>query len=161
MEVLGPAFHVTIEDILKLTEFNEDICYNISEIEMFQPLASLDTWGLEIKTAEKLTEKDMIKDLTNDGRSRQLSILLYESIPFALYQYIGKGNVNNEVIFNKDVYLKFLKDYMNEYIEKKSDIKVVDLNSEYKAENYDFGVFIIEDKCITSICKTDLATYKK
>lgn len=158
MEVLGHSFQGTIEDILNLNVVSEERCYNLNEIEMFQSISNLDTWGLNLETEDKLTEKDVIRDLTNDGRSRQLSILLYDNQPFALYQYMGRGNVENEVIFNKEVYLDFLKAYMTEYVEKKSSMTVADLQQEYTASNYDFGVFIMEDNTITSVCKTTLDT---
>lgn len=161
MEILGQSFQGTIEDILNLESFSEDRCYSIDEIEMFNSISNLDTWGMDMETEAKLTERDIIKDLTNDCRSRQLSVLIYEDIPFGLYQYIGKGNVENEVIFNKEVYLKLLKDYMNEFIEKKNNIEVVDMQYEYTARNYDFGVFYIEENAITSICKTKINILKK
>lgn len=160
MEVLGHSFHGTIESILKLQVVREDMCYGYSDFTMFRPIDSLDTWGIELETPKKLLIREVVTDLTNDCRSRAVNILVYEDQPFALYQYRGRGDNENEVIFNKEVYLKFLRDYMNEYLDQQENIEVADTNHEYTAKNYDFGIYILEDDKITSICKTKLEEYQ-
>jgi len=158
MQSLGPQFTQSIQSLLDYPSYDEHPCYEINQLDMFQSIAHLNTWDIELETTKRLTERNLVKDMTHDCRSRQLSILCYNDTPFAMYQYRGRGNYENEVVFNQAVYLQFLSDYMNEYVKHQHTIKTANVTDDYTVYNYDFGVFVLQDGGITSICKTKLDT---
>lgn len=147
------AIETTIERILELNYFNEDKVYGLEEFNIFQPISNLDTWGMDIETEDKIRERNYVLDQCNDGRSRALKVILYNDIPFALYQYIGKGNIENEVIFNKEVYGLLLNDYISEYIQKIGQNNVANITDEYIIENYNMAYFELVDNSL--IAKSD------
>jgi len=141
-----------IQDILKLEHSEEHLVYGLEQYTMFQILSNLDTWGMEMKTSEKLKERNYVFDTCNDGRSRAVKIIFYQNQPFAIYQYIGKGRVENELIFDKSVYEGLIQDYIAEYLKKLEveEMKTGSLDTMYDIENYDFGYFEVENNKLLS-----------
>jgi len=141
-----------IQDILKLEHSAEHPVYGLEQYTMFQILSNLDTWGMEMKTSEKLKERNYVFDTCNDGRSRAVKIIFYQNQPFAIYQYIGKGRVENELIFDKSVYEGLIQDYIAEYLKKLEveEMKTGSLDTMYDIENYDFGYFEVENNKLLS-----------
>jgi hypothetical protein len=141
-----------IEDILKLEHSAEHPVYGLEQYTMFEPLSSLDVWGMEMETGEKITERNYVFDICNDGRSRAVKIVFYEEKPFAIYQYIGKGRIENEVIFDQDVYEGLIKDYIAEYLQKLNTDKMTTgtLETTYHMKNYDLGYFELENNKLVS-----------
>jgi len=144
-----------IEDILKLEHSAEHPVYGLEQYALFEPLSGLDTYGMEMQTSEGLMERNYVFDTCNDGRSRAVKIIFYQNQPFAIYQYIGKGYVENEVIFDKSVYEGLIKDCITEYLKKLEveEMKTGTLTTAYHMENYDFGYFELENNKLIS--KTD------
>lgn len=138
----------TIRRILALEDFSEDKVYGLEEFEIFKPISNLETWGMEIETENNIREKSYVLDQCNDGRSRDLKVISYNDIPFAIYQYIGKGNVENEVIFNKKVYKKLVLDYFSEYISKTTTKNFGDVEDTYIVKNYNMACFEFVDNSL-------------
>jgi hypothetical protein len=141
-----------IEDILKLEHSDEHKVYGVEQYTIFEPLSNLETWGLEMETEEKIRERNYVFDTCNDGRSRAVKIVFYKEKPFAIYQYIGKGRVENEVIFDTIVYESLIKDYVSEYFQKREIDKMTmgTLDTMYHMENYDLGYFELENNKLVS-----------
>lgn len=141
-----------IQDILNLEHSDEHPVYGIEQYTLFEPLSGLDTYGLEMKTREELKERNYVFDTCNDGRSRAVKIIFYKEKPFAIYQYIGRGRVENEVIFDKSVYEELIQDYIAEYLKKieVEEIKTGTLTTNYHMENYDFGYFEVKNNKLFS-----------
>lgn len=156
MGYLGHKFKMEIKDILELPCYQEDQAYGFEELEMFTSLGCLQTWGMDLETPRKVIGRELVTDRTFDCRSRQLTVLIYDGKPFAIYQYIGRGDFRNETIFDKETYLKLMSDYMKEYVSKLDDLKIQPINYEYEINNYDFGVFIEDEGKLVSVCKTKL-----
>lgn len=143
-----------IQEILKLEHSAEHPVYGLEQYALFEPLSGLDTYGMEMKTSEELKERNYVFDMCNDGRSRAVKIIFYQNQPFAIYQYIGKGRVENELIFDKSVYEGLIQDYIAEYLKKLEveEMKTGSLDTMYDIENYDFGYFEVEnDKLISKM----------
>lgn len=138
----------TIETILALDYHSEGRVYGLDEFTIFQPLSNLDTWGMDIETEKKIIERDYVEDNCNDCRSRALRVILYNDTPFAIYQYMGRGNVENEIIFNKEVYEQLLKDYISEYLQKLNTPMVASVTDTYVIKNYNMAYFEVEDNKI-------------
>lgn len=146
-------FETTIRNLLMFEHTREDKFYaDFSQFTIFEPLAALDTFGMSFKTTDDLTQREYVQDLCNDGRSRDVAILFYKEKPFVIFQYRGKGNYENEAIFDKEVYKSFINDYITEYLEQQ-EIKVVKTDSKYIVENYNMAYFQIENNKI--MAKTD------
>lgn len=148
MEIMG----TTIEEILKLDYQNEDKFYTpFSELEMFYALEMISDNTETRVTWDKLTEREYVNDLNNDERARQLTVILYEGVPFAIYQYTGRGDYTNNKIFNIETYKKFVKDYMDEYLDGVAkDRSVAGVTDDYHVHNYNGGYFEIVNNKIES-----------
>lgn len=146
---------MTIEEILSLEHSEEYQFYNIDELDILYPLSVLDTSDISMDIDEHITEREYVTDLCNDQRSRDLRVILYQGIPFAIYQYIGRGHITNEVIFNKEMYFKLLKEYLAEYTIKTSSEsaitsgnKFLSIQDSYEIKNYNGARFNINDNSI-------------
>ncbi|MBP1309048.1 hypothetical protein JOD82_002068 [Paenibacillus sp. 1182] len=144
-DLKSEKMETTIQEILNLKYMREDKVYNLDDLCMFNMLRDLHSYDSE--TQQSLTERSYVRDHCNDSRSRDLNVLLYRDRPFAIYQYMGRGNVENEVVFNKDVYEEFIRDSISEYLSKRlyADTDVVDVNSPYVIQNYNMAYFEIID----------------
>jgi hypothetical protein len=135
----------TINEILKLQHVREDKMYtSFCEFTIFSPIDGMDTYGMELEVMNDLTERVYVQDYCNDGRSRDLNVILYKGRPFAIYQWLGKGYVDNEAIFDKEVYSEFIRDFIHEYLAKK-EVHIVDKDSAYIVKNYDLAYFEIKN----------------
>lgn len=143
---------MTIEEILKLDYISEDDVYGVNELNMFNMLHSIYSYNSDFEIQNLFKERDYVKDYSNDGRSRQVKILLYKDRPFAIYQYIGRGNVENEQVFDVNVYKELIKDYIAEYVAKElsKEIKIADINSPYTMRNSNMAHFEIKENKIYS-----------
>ncbi|MDK2600484.1 hypothetical protein QO179_23590 [Bacillus stercoris] len=139
-----------IRDILKLKYDGGDERVIIEELSMFHCIYNLDTYGMDIKTEELLTERDYVVDTCNDQRSRDLKVIFYKGRPFAIYQYIGKGYTQNEVIFDKTIYGQFLADYFAEYSKVFAFKHGQTIDDIYTISNYNMGYFEFEDGYLVS-----------
>jgi hypothetical protein len=140
---------LTINKILKLTPEREDFCYGYDELPFFQPIIEIINTVQGTETEKQIIQKDYVKDFTNDCRSRQLSVLFYKNKPFALYQYIGKGYVENDVVFDREVYKEMVMDLMTEYFGIR-EIAEISRDQIVNIRNYDMGEFYIEENTLCS-----------
>lgn len=146
-------FETTIKELMKFEHKRVDKFYaDFSEFTIFEPLAGLYTFGMSFKTTDDLIQREYVQDLCNDGRLRDVAILFYKEKPFVIFQYRGKGNYENEAIFDKETYKSFINDYITEYLNQQ-EIKVVEPDSKYTVQNYNMAYFEIENNKI--VAKTD------
>lgn len=116
-----------------------------------EALSGLDNKFQPSQTKEKMKIIEYVKDLTHDGRTRTLSIITYENNPFAVFQYIGKGNVENFHIFDQTTYEKLLGDFVTEHVKHLSkEDESITLDASITIKNYDDGYFSIENNQIVS-----------
>lgn len=147
------TMELSIDQILSLKSYSEDKVYGLDEFEMFQPLSGFDTWNMSLNVEDQLMERELVLDKCFDGRSRSLLVILYKEVPFALYQYMGKGYVKNEVIFDKVIYEDFIRDYINEYLQSLDSIEVSNTNEKYIIQKYNAAHFEIIENGIVSVNK--------
>lgn len=141
---------LTIQQILELEHKNEERLYiPFYDFSIFSPLSELDTDDMEIEVEKQLTERSYVWDNCNDGGARDVIVMLYQNKPFAIYQYIGKGYVSNEKIFDAEVFQQFLRDYVAEYLSKKV-ISEVGKEQSYTIRNYNLAEFVVEDNKLIS-----------
>jgi predicted DNA binding protein len=140
-----------IEDILKLAYDSEEEVYSFGELYMFNMIQNLhdELSDQNFESLKQLKARSYVKDYCRDSRSRELYVMLYKNRPFAMYQYIGRGSAENEEIFDKEVYSEFVKDYIEEYLEKSQFVeKCSQVDSIYTIENYNMAYFEIVDNQI-------------
>lgn len=143
------AITTTIENILKLDCVNEERLYGgFEDFSIFVPIQSLEHYCSNFKSMEHLKVKEYVADYCNDGRSRDLNILTYKGVPFAIYQYMGKGYIENEMVFNQEIYDTFLQDMIKDYLSEMDSCKAVPLDTKYTVRNYNLAHFEIEDNKI-------------
>jgi hypothetical protein len=128
---------MTIEEILKLTPIDEGKSYIMGgEIGFLSPLDTI--------------HNEIPMEFYDNFTFKSLEVLFYNNDPFAMYQYMGRGNYENEAIINKEVYKKFISDATIAAIEN-MDIKIKQKSDMYEIKNYDRGTFIIKKNKIISI----------
>jgi hypothetical protein len=143
---------MTIEEILKLTPQDEGKSYIAGgEIGFLSPLDTIHN-EIPMEFYDNFTFKSYVEDQNNDCRSRSLEILFYRNRPFAMYQYMGRGEYENEAIIDKEVYKEFISNATIAAIEN-TDIKIKQKSDMYEIKNYDRGTFIIKKNKIISINK--------
>lgn len=141
---------LTIQQILDLEHKREERLYiPFYDFTIFSPLSELDTHDIEIEVEKQLTERSYVWDTCNDGGARDVIVMLYQNKPFAIYQYIGKGYVANEKVFDAEVFQQFLRDYLAEYLAKKV---IVEAEKEqlYTIGNYNLAEFVLEENKLIS-----------
>jgi len=144
------TLELTIQEFLEMKHHSEERVYGYTELEMFSSISNIDTWGMEIKTLNDLKERKLVVDTYNDGRARQIYIVAYKGTPFAIYQYMGKGYIENEIVFNKNVLSEFLIDYIKEYISYENSYSNKSVSDTYIARNYNGAKFKVENNSIVS-----------
>lgn len=146
------TLNLPIVEILKLKPTDEtDFYFPFYDFPTLEALSGLDNEFQPSQTKEKMKIREYVKDLTHDGRSRTLSIITYENKPFAVFQYLGKGDIENFHIFDENTYEKLLGDFVTEhvkYLSKKDESVTLDANITIK--NYNDGYFSIENNQIIS-----------
>lgn len=147
----GEAFKAKIVDLLTFESKESDFYYELGDFWMFRRISSINPEGLDIAAEKELKVRSYVDDYAHDGRSRDLQVLTYKGRPFAIFQYRGRGSVEEEEVFNKEVYEKFNRDYFNEYLSKVDfGDDITDIESEYVVTNYNMSYYEVQGNQICS-----------
>lgn len=146
------TLNLPIAKILKLQPTDKtEFYFPFHDFPTLEALSGLDNKFQPSQTKEKMKMIEYVKDFTHDGRTRTLSIITYENNPFAVFQYIGKGNVENFHIFDQTTYEKLLGDFVTEHVKHLSkEDESITLDARITIKNYDDGYFSIENNQIVS-----------
>lgn len=101
--------------------------------------------GLNINDYEDTKLRVYMYDECYDQRSREINVLEYKGIPFYLYQYVGKGYVENETVINAEV----MKEFMFTHIQKALNSMLFNEEDGFNLETYSAKLFIEDNKIIT------------
>lgn len=147
----GEAFKAKIVDLLTFDYRENNFYYELGDFWLFRRISNINPEGFDIAVEKELKVRSYVEDCGHDGRSRDMQVLAYEGKPFAIFQYRGRGNVEEEEIFNKEVYEKFHRDYFAEYLAKVDfGEDITDIQEEYLVTNYNMSYFEVKGNKIYS-----------
>lgn len=141
---------ITINELIKMEPRSHDIASEEGSYISFGVLSEVfetapeyaDNSNLSEEMEQRVEHKDFMLDWCNDGRSRTLEVIFVDKKPVIIWQYIGKGYIENVKVIDKDLLEELRLDIMRN---EEETAEYIGLDEEYEVMNYNTATTALLD----------------
>lgn len=128
--------HLKINEILTLNRAKCDGFY--IDNQLMNSLIGIYDFEMFVDTSAQLEFYNLMDDYCNDGRAREITVVSFNSVDFAILTRTGKSDTYITYVFRPEM-IESVRNYIISLQEYRCDAEIVDLNFELEITDYNMS----------------------